>query len=145
MKTAEWFICLSYGKTELLIPQERIAASSYIESNSADSLLGDFDFGKSENEIIVEDFLGRINSNAQKKREITSLITTPAENGNTLVLKTSLVPKVCKIELSTLKIWGGKIGEALYKRGLIASRFYEGKAQLVIDIDNFFKAGSRHD
>ncbi|MBO4404924.1 MAG: hypothetical protein J5780_06310 [Treponema sp.] len=126
MKTHEWFVCLDYGSTELLIPHSLVTdtfpssqKNSGIKNHHIDTIIKPEGFPE-ENSRCSKLFI---------QSKTFFFITTSAKIS---------IREIC---LKDFKFISGVLKESLKKRGVVAFSFKENTMQLIIDIDNFIEYG----
>ena len=160
MKTAEWFVCLSYPKADILIPQKVIkGSSSYFAaaggsasgSAATDGLSAEDGSAKSDGsfaeggadsggrEISLDKEFGSLlfDSCGGKKLMASLLIDADVP----MAVHSSVVPEMVLVPAGEFRIFGEIFARPLLKKGIEACRFSNGRIQYVLNAENLSGSG----
>ena len=134
MKTAEWFACLNYGRFDILIPQSSLMESTYslteIHSQLAQKLNCE--------EINLD---SRVSSIFKIESSLPPVTEIALKSQPPLILRTSIVPTVMQIPLSSIKFFSALYKSHLKKYGILAARFNEDKIQYLVSVSKLVNFG----
>lgn len=124
MKKNECFECLSYGRIDILIPQ----SENQSRKNGTEISLN------------LDDAVATLFNEEINLDSVNKLENCRYEN---IIPLSGITPQSITIPFSELRILTGPIGEFLASKGISGFRFHEGKMQYILDIDSFYKNGSK--
>lgn len=130
MKANEWFVCLNYGRLELLIPQSDILESFYAPQGQMLS------WEKHAKSFSLDSFVEKVFGIKTEGAETSRML---AKSEEVLVAKTGRTPKVLQMDYESFHLSKGVLGSALIKKGFLAIRFEEKKIQYMVDINALSK------
>ena len=126
MKTHEWFVCLDFGSTELLIPHS-IVTDSFPQNQKNTGI---------KNHYI--DTIIKPEAFTEENRHASKLFV---QSKNFFFITTTAKISIREICLTDFYFLNGVLKEPLKKRGIIAFSFKENTMQVLIEIDNFLEYG----
>ncbi len=144
MKTAEWFVCLSYPKADILIPQKVIKGSSSYFAAAGGSAKSDGSFAEGGadsggREISLDKEFGSLlfDSCGGKKLMASLLIDADVP----MAVHSSVVPEMVLVPAGEFRIFGEIFARPLLKKGIEACRFSNGRIQYVLNAENLSGSG----
>ncbi|MBO7637367.1 MAG: hypothetical protein J6S91_00160 [Treponema sp.] len=136
MKTAEWFACLDYGRFDILIPQSAFSESTYSLTPVHSQLAERFRCREVNLDQTIASFFN-VDASAIPVTEIALKSQPP------VILRTSIVPTVMQIQLSSIKFFSNLYKRHLKKNGILAARFADDRIQYLVDISRLIVLGGK--
>ena len=134
MQTSKWFACLNYGHFDILIPQLSLLESTYSLTPVHSQLAAKMNCS----EINLDKIIASIFKVEEKGEPVTEIAL---KSQPVVILRTSIVPTVIQIPLSSIKFFSYLYREHLKKYGILAARFSEGRIQYLVNISKLIKFG----
>lgn len=134
MKTTEWFACLNYGRFDILIPQSSFTESTYSLTPLRSQLAERFNCM----EINLDKNISSIFNIEKDGLPVTEIAL---KSNPPVILRTSIVPTVIQIQLSSIKFFSNLYKHHLKKFGILAARFTDDRIQYLVNVSKLINFG----
>ena len=134
MKTAEWFACLNYGNFDILIPQSSFMESTYSLTPVRSQLAERFNC----TEINLDQNIASIFNIETDGLPVTEIAL---KSNPPIILRTSIVPTVIQIQVSSIKFFSNMYKYHLKKYGILAARFTDDRIQYLVNVTKLINIG----